>query len=99
MMRQLVGVLALLMALSCAHAPPADARGARGSSAADRVEALAAEGGPEPSSIKLMLRRAACHVALRHWKEARRDFEAVLRLEPTCSAATQLLRSPPCLMK
>ena len=45
MKRQLIGVLALLVALTCAHEPPAlaRARAPRGDAVADQVEALAQE--------------------------------------------------------
>ena len=43
-------------------------------------------------SVKLLLRRAACHVALHDHNRARYDYAAALKLEPTCQLASDFLR-------
>jgi DnaJ-domain-containing protein 1 len=43
-------------------------------------------------SVKLLLRRAACHVALHDPNRARYDYAAALKLEPTCQLASDFLR-------
>ena len=41
----------------------------------------------DADNVKLLLRRALCHVALKQPKKAREDYEAVLQIEPTCDVA------------
>ena len=43
-------------------------------------------------NVKLLLRRAACHVALHDPNRARYDYAAALKLEPTCQLASDFLR-------
>ena len=58
----------------------------------DEALALAAEGGAESTHLKLLLRRAECHLELRQPQSARKDFEAVLRHDPDCAAAREGLQ-------
>uniref|UniRef100_A0A7S2GV42 J domain-containing protein n=1 Tax=Haptolina brevifila TaxID=156173 RepID=A0A7S2GV42_9EUKA len=41
----------------------------------------------DADNVKLLLRRATCHVALKQMDKARSDYEAVLKLEPNCAVA------------
>ena len=45
----------------------------------------------DATSTKLLLRRAACHVALKQPGKARRDYEAVLVLDPECAVAVEFV--------
>jgi len=45
----------------------------------------------DASNVKLLLRRAACRVALESTEQARRDYELVLKLQPDNPTATQRL--------
>ena len=58
----------------------------------DEALALAAEGGAEPTRLKLLLRRAECHVELRQLQSARRDYEAILSHDADCAAAREGLQ-------
>ena len=52
---------------------------------ADCDEAIRLDAG----NAKLLLRRAACHVALKQPAKAKLDYEAVLKLDPSCEAARE----------
>jgi tetratricopeptide (TPR) repeat protein len=47
--------------------------------------------GLDADNVKMLLRRAACHVALKHLKEAKEDYDAVLALDPYCAAAQEFV--------
>ena len=63
-------------------------QGSRHSDAlADCSAAIALDAG----NAKLLLRRAACHVALKQPAKAKIDYEAVIRLDPSCELAREFL--------